>query len=501
MRYALLFLIPTLVVTASASSTNAATHFECGTPERLDEAFERMRDNPVRARVRPGGGGGEPKVTRDSFPDLFEVRESANFAVKWINSGVSEERAASVLKTLEESWTLYFDVLGHSLPAGADTFRFNLYVSGPNDNPSIDFAGGYATIDNEGFPFMVVSEELALGARLDHVVAHEFYHDVQFGAQAYNSFRWYWEATADWAGQELYPMNNDPFIFVGGYAMRPELSVFYYGDPFGSDPVEGAHQYGASVFPRFVSLYVGGPTTISQSWEMAGPNEDPLEVIDRLLPTESLIDHFGAFAARNALWDYPGHYQILAAINLYKSAFPASEPVMARHPANGTGGLVSVASERLPRSMGYNVVEGQAAPSGKVKVTVAGDATGSRGTPSTLAATVVSTVAGETVYTPIPITAGQGELELDIDYVSRFPFYLVVAAPSPSRDDIETFGYQYSIIPVAPEPEPEPEPEDPGGCGCASRGAGGGGGSMLLLFALGALAFRPRVRRRRRTRK
>ena len=182
-----------VVVTTSASAAPHRDPIRCGTPERLS-GLDRTKPPPVAL-------GGATKVTRDAFGGTHTVRESDNFAVKWQSTALTDAQAQVVLDALEHAWVVY-TALGHGVPTGADTYRMNAYVHGAADNPPIDFDGGYATIDDQGYPYFVLSNSLfEYGDEVVEAVAvHELYHDYQMSLPGFaaESTAWFWESTAEW---------------------------------------------------------------------------------------------------------------------------------------------------------------------------------------------------------------------------------------------------------------------------------------------------------------
>jgi MYXO-CTERM domain-containing protein len=498
----LLLALLLLSLPGDADAEPPVTPPPCGTLERLPGA----RHAPRPPRIFLGGG---EKQTRDGFGGGHEVRESANFAVKWTSAALSEEEAALVADILEESWALYIDALGHTVPAGADQFRINAYVSSETDNPPIDFDGGYANLDDEGFTYLVISaHHFADDADIDRlrsVLSHEFYHDVQFGTNAYQaeSAYWYWEATAEWASQQLYPDLLFAYEFVGAYALATELPVFYTGDPFKDSP-GGAHHYGASIFPRHLTDSLELPSLVPESWEAAGADDDPLQVLDGLLPGGDIADAYIEFAPHMALWDFTRRDLILPSIETYTEAYPAIDPLPARIGPEGTSGWVTVPAGREPRAFGANVIEIARPESGELDLAIEVDATGSLGTPGRLAATVVRQADGVD-YAPVTLERGAGAAHLSLAE-GESSVYLVVAATADTRSPDETFSYRLRVVPAAvPEPEPEPErepeeeqpepspePEDDEGCSCATGVSAGGptGVGFAVLIALISLRRR-----------
>ena len=480
---------------ADAAAVGEAAGPRCGMVERLPAA----RDLPRAPRVMLGDGG--DKLTREPFSGGHTVAESDNFALKWTSAAVSEAEVEFALEVLEEAWGRYVGELGHTPPPGTETFRINAYVGGLATDPAIDFSGGYAWVDDEGYVYLVVSEDLFEGANgsstLRHVLSHELYHDVQLGLDVFHqpSGYWYWEATADWASQQIFPDLVDAYGFVGAFAMRPDLPVYYMGDPFGEE-LAGVHQYGASIFPRHLTDRFGLATLVPNSWEEAGGSDDPLDMLDRHLPEGDIAAAWAEFAPRMARLDFNRGELIEPWVDAYHAAYPDDRYAM-RVPATGTDGWLSPPAGREPRSFGANVIELARPASGAIDLEVEVDATGSAGTPAAVQAVAVLQTTEGLEYVPVELAGGAGRVHLPMLTTA----YLVVSATADGRSFDETFGYRIQVSQAeSAEPDAGPEPDagadfhgdDEGGCGCASGGGPGAGGSAALLVAAVLLGLRRR---------
>ena len=485
-----------VAITATAAPAAADVHaYRCGTPARLPQLHTRVQPAPVAL-------GGAEKLVRDGFGGPFTgVRESANFAVKWQSADVSEEKAQTVLDTLEASWLVYA-AIGHVGPTGTDTYKLNAYIHTIDDNPSIEFDGGYAWVDDEGYPYFVISANIEDLETLQHVTAHELYHDYQLSLPAFaeGSAYWFWESTADWAAQEVYPASSDGYSFVGGYALLPELSLFSAGDPFAEDPLPGYHQYGASIFERFLTDREDDPTLIAQAWENSQASDDPLRVLDGLLASSTTAEIFLDMAAHNTVWDYPQRDLILPWIDYFAAAFPQTAPFHATVFGDGTGGFVDSPANRPLHSWGYHHIRLLRPDSGVVEISLELDQLGSFGTNPSWFATIVGVPAGAAPeYTAVPISGTTGELTVTLPEGEGDDIhYLAIGLTTDTRDDTETFAYRYRIgpgeAPVGPDAGPGEEPDDPPG-GCCSLGSGGGGGasgSALLALVVVLVVVRRR---------
>lgn len=491
----LLSLLHCWTVPAAAASEPSETRLlRCGTLERLPGALQAPRPAYL-----PLGGG---KLTRESFPGQYQVRESDNFAVRWNSPDVSFADAGVALAALEHAWALYIAQLGHTVPAGADRYRVNAYISGPGDEPAIEHDGGFAAVDEEGFAYVVGSASLfGIDGGADevrHVFAHEFYHGVQYGLDGFRdpSGYWYWEAAAEWAAQEAYPDLAGPYSYVGAYAVATELPIYLVGDPFGST-LDGLHQYGASIFPRRLTERYEGPGMVVESWETAGPDDDPLLVLDQLLPEGDIASAFAEFAPRMAVLDFSRRDLILPSVNSYSIG---RARIVARVPPDGTGGWVAVPEDRQLRAFGANVIAVERPDEGEFHLAVDVEPLGTEGTPVDMAVTIVRETDDGITYAPISLKRRSGATgvaaQLVLDDPEAFAF-IVVSATAETRSLEEIFPYRFRVDPgPGPDLPGEPEPGDGEGegddasSGCTAAGSRGGWFAVLLIAIAAARSRR-----------
>jgi uncharacterized protein (TIGR03382 family) len=472
-----LFLFLSCFVLGSAS---ASPQHRCGTPDLLASL-----PRPALAPRTSGIALTGHKITRDAFGGGFEELITHNFAVKWKDPSITQAQAQVVGDALEAAWTKYIGQLGHAPCTGCQQFRLNAYISRSIDNPPIDFGGGYAWIDDDGYPYFVISRDLlAPGAEatVRAVAVHEFYHDIQFSTGAYawetTPYGWFWEATAEWASQEVLPGEADPFVFSGAFALKSELPLYHYGDPFGGDPVEGVHQYGASIFFRFVTDKLSAPDIVVNAWEQGQASSEPLAEVARHLPSDDLPSLHTEFAARNAIWDHLFRHHVLGSLALFKQFDPTLDEIAHRVPA---AGVVSTQLARAPYGFGYSTIEIERPAAGRFGVEVTMTPSG----PATLAATVVYGAPGSATYTPLVFEGTTGTATIDLPPgVERA--YLVVSPTTDERLTGAPIPMTFEVTPLAPEPEPD----DSGCCGAGSSSPAGS-------LALGLVAMIGLGRRRR----
>lgn len=462
-----------LVAVIASQTSPAIADSRCGTPVRM-HTFRHRATPPVITTANAG-----PKLERESFGPNHQLRTSANFALRWRDAAVTDAQAQIILDEAERNWTMFANTFQQPVPLGADQFKLNIYVSkSATDDPGIDFDGGYANYDAEGYPFMVLSATLltdTIGLRA--TTSHELYHDFQMAHPAFEaeSSWWYWEATAEWAAQETQPDEPTMYWFVGAYALTEELALNHFGDPFGGDELGGVHQYGASVFPKYLTDTLGDRMIVPATWAGAGANDDALTaLLAHARIADTAADKFAEFAARAMFWDMPRGAVMQPMINSYAESYPDRSRLDATVGPSGTDWTAVKAGREL-HAFSYNTIELARPANGELRIELDGNA------PAQLRATVVRQTSSGLVYNVVPFAGTAGSLVVQLD-ANEPRAHLVVAAVADTRDATTTFPYRFRIGAV---PEPEPVPED-GGC---STGSGHG---LALLGLVGLFARRRR---------
>ncbi len=464
-----------------------------------------------------GGGPGAGKQSRDPY-GVPNSLPSDNFVVRWGNSGgVNQSDAEDVVRWFEDSWAHEMGVMGFPGPDTSDSHKFNVYIGDTGSGaPSSYGAGGYFSYDSQGWPMIVLAaNSLGDPGYAESASAHEFFHAVQAGIATYvyeGQGAWYWEATASWAAGEVFPDNAYYAAFLFGLAYLPELPInaFDYPD---TGAVEEYHQYGAFLFPRYVSELHGGTDVIKRSWLEAPSSGDPLAVLEDLLAEQGVAidDAYFDFADRNATFDYADGETYAAWIETYGgwgadwSRRPTSEI------ASVTDGPVSPPSF-APYTYGANYWLLNA-PLPTMQIAFTGDSGPDRWHVS------LATRRGE-VHERHPISldgdAGAAVIE-GVDGVDEAWIVVAVAdgfyqgsshgytlevsaADSPPQDTGDTEAPQDTGAPPDSDPDTQPPSVDTGadtaavtlgkaGCGCASSPGAPG---ALAAIALGLVALRRR---------
>jgi len=461
---------------------------------------------PIQVPPRPPS---TDKEEREANGTCANSQSSENFVLKWGNNdSVSSTAVNEMLQAFEFSWAQEIGRMGHTAPVGTEQYKFNVYVGDTGScAPSVYGMGGYFTVDSQGHPFIVMSQgTMADTIYGQSVAAHEFYHAVQHASDAYGTSDadWYWEATATWVEREVYVSDTVYAQFIFGYAFMPhkQLNAFDYPD---SGAIEEYHQYGAFIFPQYLSEHEADWTLIRDSWVEADWYTDPVELLQELYPDRSLEAVFADFAAHNATWDYlDGYlYEQILEYTADETAFGIYDRrVVDTVGSQGTGEeWVDGSPETLPERYGYNVIRLKSPESRKLTVRFQGDPAGTDGSTARYQVRLVREFGTNRTYTEVPIEGVEGTL--DVGQVgTEAALYLVVSAFSDQWNTGETFGYRYQMDmgevdnPGVDTSTGGAKPQalhvgsdEPSACGCVQgRGAGG-----LWLAGLGlGLALRRR---------
>ena len=471
----------------------------CGTPAML-----RVLGPAPRMHVAPPGDFDE-KDARDAYGTFPNEEEGDNFIVKWGDSGrVDEDAVEALLAAFENAWAVEIGEMGMPVPSGTESTLFNVYIGDTGDGTPDGYGtSGYYTRDEDNYPMIVVSRAtLDDAAWASGTATHELFHALQDATGRYSyegDSAWYWEATAMWIEGEVLPEEDDYVAFLFGYGLLPHLPVSFFDYP-DTGALQEYHQYGAMIFPRYVSEIAADWELVRDSWTEPLDADSPQDALAILLEERGVdfADAFGDFAARNATWDYADGELYREWMEWYADYYRSDDHrVVAEVDYVGTDGVVAAPEDTLPGRYGYNVVTLPRPVDAGLTVRFEGAPEGSKGSAADWRVTLVrEPEAGGPVYVPLTLKGGVGELALTD--VGDERLHLVVAAvPGAARNE-EVFAWSYAFTPsdVAAQPDPvdpiaeSPEKVELTACGCAS-GTGGVSG-VFVLAALTTIARRRR---------
>jgi MYXO-CTERM domain-containing protein len=420
-----------------------------------------------------------------------------HFSVEW-ERGVDRELAEHFAESLEYSWDKEVTEFGWNRPDGTDDYPMLAYIADEDG-----YAGAYTTVEwcgGEYVPYIVAySGSWSSEAWAEDMACHEFNHTIQFSTSYAPEF-WYWEATAIWMEEQVYPSHNYWTYYVDAYTSNPWIGLTASSQ---RDQDIFYHMYGGAIFNFFLDNWYDGHASVKGMWDYAETDRGQysLPVWDNVEGIGLDWDEvFAGFLAANTVMDYDE-----------QSAFPGIDihQAVSTLPADGS----SSASDE-PESLGQNYIrfDDGLASEGDLHVTFQGEAG-----PDQWYAVLVATANRQVVEVV--------RIELDDDHRGegwiQFQGGDVFLAVAPWDEGAEGYhynwenapSYEYSWQADAEEgggPDDTEEPDDTGyekdtdlpvtpgddtpgvgmpGCGCAS-GAAAPSAALLSLLGLLGLARR-----------
>ncbi|MBN1336125.1 MAG: hypothetical protein JXB39_09205 [Deltaproteobacteria bacterium] len=264
-----------------------------------------------------------------------------HFVVEWDSSAVAGY-AERFLESLEYAWEQEVETFGWKAPTSAPEYPILAYIydysSYAGAYTSVEWCSGYGYV-----PYIVAySGSFSWESWAQDMAAHEFNHTIQFSTSMSPDF-WYWEATAVWMQEEVYPSHNIWSDYVVAYTEYPWIGqnawsqqsheIFY-------------HMYGMAIFNFYLSEYHGGHAVVRDMWGWAADHtssymEEPIwNVAEGLgLDWEELMDGFMSVVT---VMDFADHRY-----------FPdvRIQDAVTELPSSGTSG-----TSRAPQSLGQNFV-------------------------------------------------------------------------------------------------------------------------------------------------
>jgi hypothetical protein len=131
-------------------------------------------------------------------------------------------------------------------------------------------------------------------AGLIQYVTHELMHAIQFAGTIQNcgDYRWLKEATATWAEDFVYKDANSEWGVVSGFLDHPDYSL---------DANANLHDYGAYLWPYFLTHQLNDNSIIRTMWEKAATEPNSFMAVLNALPTEFQDYYWPIFLGK--LWN------------------------------------------------------------------------------------------------------------------------------------------------------------------------------------------------------
>ncbi|MFT5684589.1 MAG: hypothetical protein ACI8RZ_005530 [Myxococcota bacterium] len=236
--------------------------------ENLDLLESWQRDEvllalePWRRHAGPGAPPPEPCIGR--YGEKYV--EGKHFSVEWDGNTISQSQAEDFLEALEYSWDVEVDELGWYAPSGATQTPILAYVAAGG------YAGAYTTVTGcsqggvSSMPYIVAySGSFYNGQWYKTMAAHEFNHATQFYYGYGHEFYW-WEATASWVQEYVYPTFNDwADPIYTGYTVQPHIAMNASDQ---DDQDIFWHMYAMAIWAFYLDEKVGGHDLVQQIWEL-----------------------------------------------------------------------------------------------------------------------------------------------------------------------------------------------------------------------------------------
>ena len=403
----------------------------------------------------------------------------ARFTIAW-DEGATESQAEQLMEAFDESYEREIGELGWAEPTGMDAFNLWVYIADDDWN-----AGAFTSLDScpsRGYmPFIVVySGALSAGNWYQDCAAHELNHASQWG---YGSLwepydLWWWEATATWMEEHVYPSHNGWSQYTLGFAQWPEIGM--HASSQESQSVFW-HMYGMSVWAFYLDEYAGGRDFVRGTWEYLDTHS--AGTMPEVLPGMGVDfdETYEGFLAASAVMDFEEHDWFYP-VTLTQD--------MTELPHTGTP------NGSLPQGLGLNFfkIDRSTNPDGKdVQVTFTSEEDVDWYV--VLATTSDSSTVKE--YAAATKDEKTGDWVAQLPWDAEGDAYMTVSPKSTELD--RDYEYKYTVALVDPPPpvdtgEPgsdtskhdDPSDEDKGSC------ASVGGPASLLLAALSLLATRRR---------
>ncbi len=246
-------------------------------------------------------GGAPPPASDTCWGQQADNRVVGEHFVVEYEDGVDADDVDAFLTALEYSWTKEVDELEWNEPEGTDQYLMLAYVQNQNTG------GAYTTVERCGsvyMPYIVAGKDSWRDPYWgDTMAAHEFNHAIQY-SYGYSPEFWWWEATATYIEDYVYPNVNYWSAYVTGYTDHPEIAFAAYGQ---DDYDVFYHMYGMAIWAFYLDNYHGGHDTVQSTWKNASKVSGTYtyggnDMVDDLGLDwdEAYLD----FSARNTVMDY-----------------------------------------------------------------------------------------------------------------------------------------------------------------------------------------------------
>jgi len=239
---------------------------------------------------------------------------------------------------------------------------------------------------------------------------------------------------------------------------QKSLHFFDYAD---SGATSEYYQYGAFVFPKFLSTFHVQVDDVRDSWVDSSWEQTPLGWWEEYFGTETYHNLVFEFAQRNTYWDYPHKEWYDYYLDYYSEYYP-QEDLSITESVNsyGASSWEVVDPDLMPEHLGVNYIELSTPGYSEMELGIVGDEVGDQGTPVSWRLGLVRKTGDQIVYQDL----GAGQLQVIDDITSSETLTLVVMPIAPNSGWGEQFSYEY-LFTKYEEDIPQTEDEAPkSGC-------------------------------------
>ncbi|NQV37678.1 MAG: T9SS type A sorting domain-containing protein, partial [Candidatus Marinimicrobia bacterium] len=277
-----------------------------------------QNSNTTSIETRPKSEGLDQYIDNDYFRFHYTTQGPIGVDNADVDQNNIPDYIDNVIIIMEEVFDHEIFSLGYTLPpddgvlpqthdnGGSD--HYDIYITNPGsgvygfvqgdweigDNPNstnvieTNAWSSYMVIRNnyEGFPNNEINN-------LRVTVAHEFFHSIQFGYDAWEE-DWLMEATSVWMEESVYDDINDCYQYMISWFESPHKSL---------DSQAGNRWYGSYIFFEYIDEHLGGNETIRRIWDNSINNNDSRDIIDNALINESssFVDAYNSMAISNRI--------------------------------------------------------------------------------------------------------------------------------------------------------------------------------------------------------
>jgi hypothetical protein len=204
------------------------------------------------------------------FWNLVNSVESEHFDVQWGESAVVDPGEVDwLLEHLEDARSAFLDA-GYGQPLGNPDYKLPVYLGNSGGgSPSIDFAGGYASVcDSFSHAYLVLSS-FAISSTA-HIANHELFHTVQFGSSdPYDVEGYFFESSAVWAEKLAEPEYSAYSGLLPAYTQHTDWPLGLSNEIASSDGF--LHKYAMFILPMYIEEFAPeGPEALLNVWNGEG---------------------------------------------------------------------------------------------------------------------------------------------------------------------------------------------------------------------------------------